>query len=114
MIFVSDGAIRKINRRFLGHDYATDVLAFPYADVPSAAGDAPPFGDIYIARGVAKKQARSLGHDELTELMVLAVHGTLHLTGFDDRKPADRRRMFARQERILRRLRPSLVHGKKE
>ncbi len=111
VIFVSDAKIRTINREHLGHDYATDVIAFPYGERSPAdwkGEDAPPFGDIYIARGVARRQARETGHDELTEWMTLAVHGALHLNGFDDRTAARRRRMFARQDRIIKALRPSV------
>lgn len=118
VIFVSDANMRTINRRHLGHDRATDVIAFPYNEKSSAAwkgDDDPPFGDIYIARGVARRQAREMGHDELTEWMTLAVHGTLHLNGFKDKTAAQRRRMFARQDRIIQALRPSVRrrHGKK-
>ncbi len=118
MIFVSDAKIRTINRDALGHDYATDVIAFPHDERPPGnwkGGDAPPFGDIYIARGVARRQAREMGHDELTEWTTLAIHGALHLKGLDDKTAAQRRRMFARQNRILKALRPSVRrrHGKK-
>ncbi len=118
VVFVSDAKIKTINRDTLGHNYATDVIAFPYdQDLPGsrAGDDVPPFGDIYIARGVARRQAREMGHDELTEWMTLAVHGALHLNGFNDKTAAQRRRMFARQDRILQTLRPSLRrrHGKK-
>jgi len=117
VVLVSDRDIRRLNRRFLGKDCLTDVLAFPYAAAsegfqgpPRAAGVAsgeaarPPFGDIYIAFGVARRQARELGHPLLEELLTLAAHGALHLAGYDDHAPARRRVMFARQDRIVRGL----------
>lgn len=113
IIFVSDKEMRAINKSYLRHDYPTDVLSFPYPDTPAAPQEDAPFGDIYIALGVAKRQAQDLGHDALSEHIVLTVHGTLHLVGYDDRKPADKRRMFTHQEKLLRRLRPSLFNGKK-
>ena len=63
----------------------------------------------------SRRQAREMGHDELTEWMTLAVHGTLHLNGFNDKTAVQRRRMFARQDRIIQALRPSVRrrHGKK-
>jgi probable rRNA maturation factor len=115
VIFVPDREIRRINSEYLGHDYATDVLSFPYlAPPPRQKDDAPPFGDIYIARGVARAQAKSLGHDELTEWLTLAVHGALHLAGYDDRTKKEKERMFARQNSIVRRIRPSSIDGKKK
>lgn len=114
LILAGDAEVRRINKQFLGHDHETDVIAFPYAGGPPVLpGTDAPFADVYISRGVARRQAREMGHDELTELMTLAVHGVLHLAGYDDRRPADRRRMFAKQDVLLRRLRPSRAHGKK-
>jgi probable rRNA maturation factor len=69
----------------------------------------PYLGDIVIARGVARRQARAAGHSERTELRILALHGLLHLLGYDHDR--DRGRM-ARFERALRRrggLREGLI-----
>jgi probable rRNA maturation factor len=60
----------------------------------------PFLGDIVIARGVARRQARAAGHDEATELRVLALHGLLHLLGYDHESDTGR---MARIERRLRR-----------
>lgn len=99
---VSDRAMRQLNRRFRGTDRPTDVLSFP-ADPPpvrSGVGAWGRFlGDIAIARGVAARQARQMGHPLATEYRVLALHGLLHLLGYDHE--ADRGEM-ARIERRLR------------
>lgn len=73
---VSDGRVRQLNRRYRRRDYPTDVLSF-------SANDSSFLGDIVIGRGVAQRQAREAGHSELTELKVLALHGLLHLLGYD-------------------------------
>ena len=73
---VSDTRMRTLNRAFRGKDYATDVLSFP-------ADDETFLGDIAIATGVARRQAREAGHAVATELRVLALHGLLHLLGYD-------------------------------
>jgi len=73
---VGDARIRSLNRQYRGADYATDVLSFP-------AGDAPWLGDIAIAAGVARRQAARAGHSFATEARVLALHGLLHLLGYD-------------------------------
>lgn len=115
---VSDARIRALNRTFRRKDAATDVLSFP-ADAPRASrvrrstllAAQAQLGDIVIAAGVARRQARAAGHSYATELKVLALHGLLHLLGYDHHGPSDGGRM-ARMERRLRtkgRLRAGLI-----
>jgi probable rRNA maturation factor len=99
---VGDRRIQELNRSFRGVDEATDVLSFP-ADEPEM------LGDVVIARGVARRQARGAGHDLPTELRVLALHGLLHLLGYDHEHDGGR---MARLEARLRRkggLREGLI-----
>ena len=101
---VSDRDIRRLNRDFRGKDTPTDVLSFP-GPGPRAAI----LGDIAIATGVARRQARELGHSVQTELRVLALHGLLHLLGYDHERDDGR---MQRAERRLRRkggLREGLI-----
>ena len=79
---VSDRRMRALNRQFRGKDKVTDVLSFPASDrsAPSAAGF---LGDVVIASGIARQQAREAGHSIQTEVRVLALHGLLHLLGYD-------------------------------
>ena len=77
---VSDRRMRALNRQFRGKDMATDVLSFPATHMP---GVSTFLGDIVIAAGVATRQAREAGHPVSTELKVLALHGLLHLIGYD-------------------------------
>lgn len=73
---VSDRRMRALNRQFRGKDYVTDVLSFP--------ADARGFlGDVVIAAGVAKRQAKDAKHSLRTEIRILALHGLLHLLGYD-------------------------------
>jgi probable rRNA maturation factor len=112
---VSDARIRSLNKQFRRTDRPTDVLSFP-ADAPRTAPLAPrashlasrasrlaprPLGDIVIAAGVARRQAREAGHTYAAELKILALHGLLHLLGYDHHDPAEEGRM-ARVERRLR------------
>ena len=97
---VSDRRMRVLNRTFRGQDYATDVLSFPDAGSDGLA--VPALGDIVIAAGVAARQAREQGHSQATEYRVLALHGLLHLLGYDHDDPSDHGRM-ARAEARLRR-----------
>ena len=99
---VSDARMRSLNRTYRGCDYATDVLSFPAAGAPSASQPpavSPFLGEIVIARGVARRQAREAGHSESTELRVLALHGLLHLLGYDHEQDDG---AMARMERKLR------------
>lgn len=77
---VSDRRMRALNRQFRGKDAATDVLSFPATHMPGVSSF---LGDIVIAAGVAARQAREAGHPVSTELRVLALHGLLHLLGYD-------------------------------
>ncbi|MFN7916822.1 MAG: rRNA maturation RNase YbeY [Vicinamibacterales bacterium] len=127
---VPDARVRVLNRDYRGKDYATDVLSFPAEGPPEGGprgrGRGGPaesrgvrlqpdqrarghLGDIVIARGVAKRQAREAGHPEWTELRVLALHGLLHLLGYDHETDSGD---MARLERRLRRkggLREGLI-----
>ena len=77
---VSDRRMRALNRQFRGKDTATDVLSFPATQMPGVSSF---LGDVVIASGVATRQARDAGHPVSTELKVLALHGLLHLLGYD-------------------------------
>jgi probable rRNA maturation factor len=109
---VSDARMRALNREFRGQDYATDVLSFPAErrdGVRSAGASAPGsrlqapgrfLGDIVIAKGVAARQAKAEGHAGSVELRVLALHGLLHLLGYDHETDAgEMRRAEARLRR---------------
>ena len=107
---VSDGRLRELNRRYRRRNQATDVLSFSYGRAGRATRVPDRFlGDIVIARGVARRQARAEGHSEQTELRVLALHGLLHLLGYDHERDDG---VMLRLERRLRRkggLRAGLV-----
>ena len=100
LVFVDEATIRRLHRRFLNDGTSTDVIAFPY----SAPQDKCLIGDIAICVPVARRQARALGEPGRREIMRLVVHGLLHLLGYDDHKPNDRRRMWKRQEALIQRL----------
>jgi len=106
---LSDARVRELNFRFRRKDAPTDVLSFPgAAGEPGEAGQRY-LGDVVIAAGVARRQAKRAGHSVQTELRVLALHGLLHLLGYDHERDAGR---MARAERRLRRkggLREGLI-----
>ena len=96
---VSDARMRVLNRAYRGADYATDVLSF--GGSPAQGREPVSLGDIVIATGVARRQAAQAGHAFGTELRLLALHGLLHLLGYDHESDDDAGAM-ARLERRLR------------
>ena len=105
--FVSNDTIRGINNEYRGKDEATDVISFameePGVGEPEIIGatEERMLGDIVISLDRTKEQADEYGHSIERELGFLAVHGFLHLLGYDHMTEADERRMFSRQEEIL-------------
>ena len=103
-IYVTDDAeIRKMNRAFHGTDAPTDVLAFPLREEGRLI-KRPYIGDVIISYDRARVQARAAGWRIADELELLAVHGILHLLGYDDLTPRKRAKMWKRQEEILGRI----------
>ena len=105
---ISDARMRALNRQFRGVDAVTDVLSFPSSDVARSSAAAVAFlGDIVIAEGTAKRQAKEHGHTLKVEIQTLALHGLLHLLGYDHETDDGR---MARAEARLRR-KAGLPHG---
>jgi probable rRNA maturation factor len=99
VLFVESDHIRKLNNRFAGDDYPTDVLAFPMMEDDEEGSLL--LGDVVICPQIAEKNAAELGHDLDHELAALVVHGTLHLLGYDHQRPEDKVKMDARSQEIL-------------
>jgi probable rRNA maturation factor len=102
-----DDEIRALNRRYRGVDAPTDVLAFSEgADARFAAAPGEPayLGDVIISYPRAEAQAYSGPHRVTDELLLLVVHGVLHLVGHDHAKPDEKHKMWAAQAHVLREL----------
>jgi probable rRNA maturation factor len=99
---VSRRAIAALNRKHLGHDGPTDVIAF---GLKGGAPVAPVIGDIYISPDVARERAGEVGVGVREEVARLAVHGTLHVLGYDHPDGEERAHspMWARQEELVAR-----------
>lgn len=116
VLLTTDARVRALNRRYRGQDHVTDVLSFQalhaWPSVPDVRSRS--LGDIVIAIGRADRQARAAGHSLTTELRVLALHGLLHLLGFDHesdhgqmvRLEAALRRKGGLREGLIERARP--------
>jgi probable rRNA maturation factor len=96
VVFIGSRACRTLNRKFLRHDYVTDVLSFPLGE---KAGDVE--GEIYVNLDRSREQARAYRVSPVLERSRLVVHGTLHLLGYTDGTQRNARRMHQREDRYL-------------
>jgi probable rRNA maturation factor len=107
LTLTGDEHLREYNRRYRGLDEPTDVLAFAAQEAPKDQRfQAPPgtehwLGDIVISLPRARRQAREAGHPMDDEVRLLAVHGFLHLLGYDHAEPPEEATMTALTNRIL-------------
>jgi len=95
--------IHQINKEYRGVDAPTDVLSFPFFDFDTPYTVAE-LGDIIISLDKTAEQAKEYGHSFKREICFLALHGTLHLFGYDHIKDDDRMIMEQKQRDILDRL----------
>jgi probable rRNA maturation factor len=98
IVFVSLEQIQELNKNYRQIDKVTDVLSFPNDDP-----DDKTLGDIFISMDKVKEQAISYGHSFEREVGFLAVHGYLHLLGYDHHTKEDEEKMVFMQESILKR-----------
>ena len=102
IIMVDNDYIHNLNRDYRGIDRPTDVITFALEDNKDFVKiDHRVLGDIYISLDKAKAQAEEYGHSFKREICFLAVHGFLHLLGYDHMKEEDEKEMFGLQEVIL-------------
>ena len=102
IIFVDNKYIHKLNKEYRNIDRETDVISFALDDDNSFPKmDTDVLGDIYISIDKAKSQAEEYGHTFKRELCFLAVHGFLHINGYDHMTKEDEKIMFGLQEEIL-------------
>jgi probable rRNA maturation factor len=111
----NDAVIHGINRDFRSVDRPTDVLSFPTCEGEEliAAPDGH-LGDIMISLDTAARQAAELGHSLAREVMFLAIHGTLHILGYDHMKPEDETVMFEKQRQILKKTENEAILGEEQ
>lgn len=95
IVFLDKDQIQEMNRTYRNIDKVTDVISFPDQDENY-------IGDIFICLDRAKEQAVDYGHSIEREIGFLAVHGYLHLLGYDHHTEAEEKEMFAKQEEILK------------
>jgi len=88
IVFVGKARMRSINKKFLRHDFVTDVITFQH-------------GDIVICPFVAKRFSKIYGQDVNDEIVLYVIHGLLHLAGYKDKAPKDVLQMRAMEKKML-------------
>ncbi len=101
IVLTGDKKVRKLNKQFRGIDQSTDVLSF---STESKAKGPCYLGDVILSVQRAKVQAKEAGHPLNDELVLLVVHGSLHLLGYDHDAPTAKAKMWKAQHEIMRTL----------
>src|SRR5690606_38583676 len=105
ILMVTADVMSELHEQWMDEPGPTDVLSFPMDELrPGTDGDPTPaglLGDVVLCPEVAARQAREAGHSTVEELLLLTVHGILHLLGFDHAEPEEEKEMFGLQRRLL-------------
>ena len=97
LAIVDDPTIHELNRRYLHHDYPTDVLSFVYQQQSNHLE-----GEVIVSADTAARVATRYGWSLCDELLLYIIHGTLHLVGLDDQNDQDRAKMRQWESKYLR------------
>ena len=97
VIFCSDPYLLEINRKYLGHDYYTDIITFDYSEGDTISGD------LFISVDTVRSNAEYYSADFKDELDRVIVHGVLHLIGYDDHTDEQSAEMRVRENHYLER-----------
>ena len=98
---VEEPEIIQLNEKYLKHAGPTDVISFDYGSDASSGGLA---GEIFVCVPIATSQARRFRTTWQSELVRYVIHGILHLLGYDDHSPRERRKMKVEEDRLVRRM----------
>ena len=108
---VDEDTIAQLNAQWMDKQGPTDVLAFPLDELrPGKVNEEPQegvLGDLVVCPSVAERQGAEAGHGTVAEIELLAVHGILHLLGYDHAEPEEHEEMFGLQARLLEEWRAS-------
>ena len=106
VVIVTDRKIHEINKKFLGHDYPTDVVTFDLSEGELSRTrrfkTSRLEGEIYVSAVTARRNAGHFKNSPEQELLLYIVHGILHLLGYDDHSAKDRKAMREKEKEILR------------
>jgi len=95
-VFCSDSYLLQINQQYLNHDTYTDIITFDNSDIAQAI-----VGDIFISIDRIRENAIKFSHSEADELHRVIIHGALHLLGYKDKTPVDKKKMTLKEDFYL-------------
>lgn len=104
-IFCNDDMILDINRRYLKHDYYTDIISFDYSD------DCIISGDIFISVDTVSSNALKYKVDFNDEILRVIIHGVLHFLGYKDKKTIDKKRMTMAENKAIKAFHKTVPRG---
>ena len=108
IVFISNYKIRVLNRKYLGIDTSTDVIAFPACEGMDEIGDIRFLGDIAISSDKAYQNSKifEVSFDE--EILRYVIHGLLHLLGYEDNNEKNRKKMVKKENEVLEKTKKKL------
>jgi len=101
LLFVNDSYIKRLNWKYRRVDSSTDVLAFSMREGEGLSKDSSILGDVVVSAETARREAGKRRTPASKEICLYVVHGILHLLGYDDEGPGDRKRMKAKESELL-------------
>lgn len=107
VVFTDHATVRELNVQYLGHDYDTDVLSFWLGDGEPTDPAAPLEGEVYVDLDTAAERCAEFDADYEAEAVRYALHGVLHLCGYDDATPEEKATMHRLEDRYLAAARPA-------
>jgi len=99
-IFCTDRKLLEINRRFLKHDFYTDIITFDLSEEPGKIS-----GEVYISVDRVKDNAKRMGESFSAEIHRVIFHGALHLCGYGDKREVEKRKMREREDHYITKYR---------
>ena len=104
VVLVSDDEIREVNKKYLGHDYSTDVVTFPLHE------DSEPIeGEIYVSLQTTERNSKIYNSTHSKEIIRVVIHGMLHLAGYEDSTSETKEEMKKKEDFYLDLLKSSLM-----
>lgn len=94
-IFTSDGHLLEVNKKYLNHDYFTDIITFDYGENKTVSGD------VFMSLDRISDNAKSFNTSQIDETHRVLAHGTLHLCGYKDKTKQDKEQMTAKEDYYL-------------
>jgi len=101
VVFLTDQRIRTLNKKYLNHDFATDVITFDLSSGIKKKRRTCLEGEIFVSGETAHRNAKKYNVTDSQELLLYVVHGILHLLGYKDKTASDKEKMRAKEQEIL-------------